>query len=274
MFKLAHISLLIFSILLSSCGHLFYQGHEKIYMTPDKFMLDYEVHTLKSRRNKLKAWLVKPKSIPLGTIIFFHGNAENRSTHFIQLGWLVKKGWNVFIADYSGYADSEGKSTREQIYHDSLNITEYGLKNFPGPFVMYGQSLGGNIAMAPAAAYQDQLDLLILDSTFGSYQEISFKKLYGSWLTFVLSPLAYVLVNDDYTGEKYLKDYTKPLMVIHSKDDQVVPFELGEKIFKNSNAKEKHFFKYEDYLHLQIYAKENNREEVFKKMMKMVKLNN
>ena len=261
--------------LFASCGHLFYYPHEKIYYTPDQFDLVYEQVQFQHNHNHIiQGWLITPQSKrfkkPLGTVLHFHGNAENRSTHFLQLAWMTEYGYQVLTWDYSGYADSQGEAQRDQLYQDSLLVLEETIKRYPGTLIVYGQSLGGNIALPAAVKHQEDIDLLVLDSTFPSYQEIAFDKLKSSWITFVLSPLAYVVVNDDWAASNYLNTYRGAVLVVHGMEDTIVEQKYGQEIFKALPGP-KDFLWFEGENHLQAFRKEENRKALLDKMQALIK---
>lgn len=259
---------LLFLLLLTSCGHLFYQPHKKIYITPERFKLAYEdLYFESSDKTKLNAWLVKASAPLKGTVIFFHGNAENISTHFLQGAWLTKHGYQVFIFDYRGYGNSEGESEREGIYHDAQAALHKAWEIHQktpdsSRFIVFAQSLGGNIAV-PAVHHvgiESKIDLLILDSTFASYQKIAFDKLTDNFITFLLSPLAFVLVNDKLAAEEDIpKLKTKKNLVLHGTADHIVPMKFGKKIFE-ALPEPKELKIFEGAKHIDAFAQEENRQ--------------
>src|SRR5690606_1051305 len=131
-----------------------------------------------------------------GTVIQFHGNAQNISTHFYSLAWLVSEGYNLFTFDYRGYGKSEGSPHQEGVFKDALSAIEKGYefhaKSGAGAFIIYAQSLGGIIAARalPDSSLSNKVDLLVLDSTFSSYKDIAFGKLTSRWFLTPISPLA------------------------------------------------------------------------------------
>lgn len=266
---------LMLSFLLVSCGHLFYQPHKKIYKTPDQYQLTYEQVEFESPdKLLLKGWHIKTKdATPKGLIVHFHGNAENRSTHFFQLAWLTLKGYDLFIPDYRGYGDSQGVASREGIYYDSHAFVHYGFelyeKRKAKSFIIWGQSLGGNIAARAAYDHQKDVDLLVLDSTFASYQDIAFDKLTDYALSFLLSPLAYILVNDKYAADEIIEKIKVATIVVHGNKDKIVPLKFGEEIYKRLKSR-KLFIKFDNAHHIRAFAQGDNRISYLKQMEKFI----
>jgi len=225
-----------------SCGSLFYQPQKKIYTTPKAYKFEYENIFFKSLDStRLNAWLIKSLSPPNGIILFFHGNAQNISTHFMNLAWISKYGWDIFMIDYRGYGQSEGRSSKEGIYQDVIAsfdyIKEINKNKKYKRVVLYGQSLGGIASSGALIDYKSKhiFDTIILDSTFDSYLEIGKDVLKRSWITTPFSLLTKILLNDKHS----LKNHYSKLppkskyLIIHGTHDKVVPYRFGKRIFDN-----------------------------------------
>lgn len=247
-------------LILSSCTTLFYHPDRVQYVKPEKFNFTYKELTFHSQDNtELIGWFFPAQTKqPKGTIIQFHGNAQNMSAHFLALSWVIDKGYNLFVWDYRGYGISDGKPTPKGIYQDSLAAMEEGRKlweeNGKGKFIVYGQSLGGPIAMKALDHYKERkfVDLVVQDCTYMSYQDIAFHKLSRS-LLLPLSPLAYVLVSDKYSSEEAVKRMDRPTLVIVGEEDKVVDQKFGRKIFKTLQTPHKWFWKIPDGEHISTF---------------------
>ncbi len=257
-----------------SCGHVFYQPSAKIYTSPDKYNIDYEEREyLSYDKTKIKVWILKTKNKQKkGTILQFHGNAENRSTHFFQLAWLVEKGFDIIVPDYRGYGGSSGVPSREGIFHDARIMIEkayeYYQQNNNKTFIVFGQSLGGNIALRAAYDYQNIIDVLVLDSTFISYREIAFDKLKNNWITFLFSPLAYISVDDEFSAKEVVAKIQIPTIVMHGEKDVIVPYKFGKETYAKLNSK-KIFVSYPMMNHLQAFTLEENRNRFFEVLLNL-----
>lgn len=230
---------LFFLILLSSCTHLFYQPDSKVYIKPSDLNLEFEEYHWKTPDNVfLHALHLRSQIRPSkGLILQFHGNAENLSSHFMGLAWVVAKGYDLISFDYRGYGRSGGEPSTKGIHLDSLTALEKSLeivkmRNIP-KFIVYGQSLGGAISMRGVFDFpkRNEIDLIVMESTFSSYKDIAFDKLTGRWFLMPLSPLAYVLVSDEVAPQSYLDQLDRPLLVIHGDQDHIVPYKFGKEIF-------------------------------------------
>lgn len=238
-------------LLFSSCTHLFYQGNRHQYVDPAKFKLDYEdVYFQSKDGTKLHGWFFKSKKKEVkGTVIQFHGNAQNLSSHFLSLLWMIDEGYNLFTFDYRGYGKSDGESNIDGVYEDSLAALAEGLKlqkqNGGGHYVVYGQSLGGAISLRaiPDFAGKKEITMLVQDSTFSSYKAVAFDRITTAWFLVPISPLAYVLVSNKYASYKVFDQIKTPTLVISGEKDNVMPVKFGKEIYKNIASEKKWFWK-------------------------------
>lgn len=229
-------------------------------MKPENFNFNYREVTFHPKDGtELIGWFFPAKTAkPKGTIIHFHGNAQNMSAHFLGLSWIMDRGYNLFAFDYRGYGISDGKPTPDGVYQDSMAALDEGKRlwseNGKGLYIVYGQSLGGAIAMRALADYKDlaQVDLVVQDSTFMSYQDISFHKLSRS-LLFPISPLAYVLVSDKYSSEEFVKVIDRPTLVIVPQKDKVVDKRFGTKLYDTLTTSKKWLWKISDGEHISTF---------------------
>ncbi len=213
-----------------------------------------------------------------GTIIFFHGNAENISSHFLNLAWITHEGYNLFIFDYRGYGASEGKVDQKGIFEDSFAALEKGLElhqsiSPKGKLIVYGQSLGGIISLRALADWEhtSRVNLIVQDSAFLSYQDIAFDKLKSFWPTYLLSPLAYLLVSDKYASDKVLYKFSNPLLVISGEKDIVVPFKFSKEIYKKSKSEKKWFWEIKNGTHSDVFAFHDFKyRELFLKLLETI----
>lgn len=191
-----------------------------------------------------------------GTLVQFHGNAGNLSGHIVSLAWLSAHGYNLFTFDYRGYGRSQSVAPSPAgLYHDALAALReverlhraYAAR---GVLVVIGQSLGGVVALKALEDFPATLpiDLLVLDSTFASYREVAFRSMVAQFPGVLLSPLAYLLVSDAYAADLRRSRY--PLLVMHSKKDQTVPFSCGQRIYEEAASAQKDFWVSDAPLHI------------------------
>jgi len=257
---------LLFLVILSSCSGIFYQPTSYFYSDPKQFQIKYDDIDFKSTDGtQLHGWYLHrsdKKKKSKGLIIFFHGNAQNITAHYLNLAWITKKGYDVFAFDYRGYGLSKGMPNQQGTNKDALAALNYAHARFKKDghekFIVYGQSLGGVISLRALQDFKhrEDIDLLVQDSTFMSYQKIAFDKLSHAGIFMILSPLAYGLVTDEFGSSRYAPKFKRPTLVIHGTDDFVIPFKFGEEIFETLETK-KWFWKVEKGRHIDVFRRDN-----------------
>ncbi len=211
-----------------------------VYRDPQKFGLTKEdVYFQDSENRKIHGWWIRSNKTPAkGTVIHFHGNAENVSSHFMSMAWLPDAGYNYFIFDYPGFGQSEGiPDPKGNVISGEAALRWVHANKDKSPLIIYGQSMGGIIALRTVQQMKHEvpIKLVIADSTFDSFQQIARRKLSQHWLTWVLQPLPYLVLSD-----AWAPDVTQispiPLIVMHGELDRVVEFIQGQELF--AKAKE------------------------------------
>jgi fermentation-respiration switch protein FrsA (DUF1100 family) len=211
-----------------ACGQFYHPDHQ-VYTTPDKQGLNYETVTFTSRDGtKLSGWFVPATRPAIGTVIHFHGNAQNMSAHFSFVAWLPQEGFNVFVFDYRGYGQSEGSAKRKGIHEDSIAALKYikSRKDIAQDrLLVFGQSLGGaNAIDAVTSAKLNGIRGVAIDSAFYSYRSVAKDKAPGF--------LVDVFIGDDYSpGPVIAKISPIPLLIMHGTADAVVPYTHGKNLF-------------------------------------------
>lgn len=247
------------AIFLTSCTGIFYFPRvpkQKFYDPAQLNLKQEEVEVENENGIKLHAWWFNSKTQPAkGTVIYFHGNAENLTTHFITLSWLPDFGYNYLIWDYPGYGVSEGKpSTYDNVISAHAVIQWVHDNKDQGPLIIYGASLGGNIAARAVLDTKDRIPYkaLILEGTYLSNRSIARKKASESWITWIFQPLVWLLMEDAWTPKDISKVSPTPLLVIHGQKDIVIPPSMGEEIFTKA-AEPKQIWRVPEGRHIDTY---------------------
>jgi len=236
------------SIFMSGCTSLstllFYPKKHYVY-TPEKLGLSAErISITTSDGETLVSWLLKSPIEPKGTILFLHGNGENISTHIRSVAWLPQYGYEVFLLDYRGYGKSTGVSTLTSALSDIEDAHRWlsgRLKSTPNktPLFIFGQSLGGALAITYTASYQQKLSkiaALISESSPASWPQIAREAMRSNWLTWLLQVPA-SLMPGDYDPEDHITKITNiPVLLMHSQEDTVVEYHHGQQLFEKANG--------------------------------------
>ncbi len=200
---------------------------------PDSVGLAYEpVEIITEDGIELDAWYL-PAQQPRGVVLFFHGNAGNISHRLDSLRIFNELNLDTLIFDYRGYGRSDGKVSEQGTYRDGAAAWRYLTEKrgfAAAEIVIFGRSLGAAIAAYVASRHKP--GALILESGFVSVPEMA-AALYP-WLP------ARRLARIKYPTGEYLKTVSCPVLIVHSRDDEIIPFEQGRKLFELA-GKPKHF---------------------------------
>jgi len=200
----------------------------------DTIILDYTIESVVFKSlsgNNLNGWLLKPKNIDATTtLLHFHGNAGFLLSQYQAITPLLKYGFQAFVFDYSGFGFSEGKATRDNVLLDGNSALTY-IKSREDvkstKLVIYGQSLGGNLSAVVAQQRETDIDGLVIEGAFSSHKDIAAK---------TAGVFGRLLVSEKYSAYKSIRTFKKPVLIIHSTEDEVIPFKMGQKIFDNTIA--------------------------------------
>ncbi|MEE9168466.1 MAG: alpha/beta fold hydrolase [bacterium] len=200
-----------------------------ISVTPQSGGLGYEPVTMFTEDNvKISGWHIPAEEAKF-VLLFFHGNAGNISDRLESLQIFHGLGLSVLIVDYRGYGESGGRPSESGTYRDaeaawSYLVDELGFS--PEGIIVFGRSLGAGVATWLAAKHRPAA--LILESAFASAPEL------GSDLYWFL-PIR-LLSRIKYDNLARMQQITCPLLVIHSPDDEIIPYKHGRKLFEAASA--------------------------------------
>jgi len=196
-------------------------------MTPIDVGMEYQDVSIETADGvTLHGWFVVGRSSRV--LLFFHGNAGNISHRLDSIRQFQNMGLSVMIIDYRGYGQSGGQTTETGIYRDADAAWSYITEDrgiSASNIVIFGRSLGASAASWLAARHQPLA--LIVESSFTSVPDIA-QELYP-WL-----PVRW-MSRFNHATRDYVRDVRCPILVTHSRDDEIVPFRHGEAIFASAN---------------------------------------
>ena len=192
--------------------------------TPAAVGLAYEDVALQTVDDiRLHAWFI-PAENPRATVLFCHGNAGNISHRLDSIRLLHSLGLQVLIFDYRGYGKSEGRPSEKGTYRD-VDAAWHYLREVRGlteaGIIIFGRSLGA--AVAADLASRTRPAAVILESAFTSVPDMAAE--FYPWLPVrLLSRYRY-----DNLGK--VARIARPLLLVHSRQDEIIPFAHGERLF-------------------------------------------
>jgi fermentation-respiration switch protein FrsA (DUF1100 family) len=192
--------------------------------TPADIGLEYQDVRLATEDGvELHGWFI-PGSEPRRTLLFFHGNAGNISHRLDSIALFHRLGPSVFIFDYRGYGQSTGSPTEQGTYLDAEAAWNYLTRTRAlgtGDIIVFGRSLGGAIATRLASRHTPAM--LMLESTFTSVPAMA-QRFYPFLPVRLLSRF-------QYDSLALVKNLACPLLIAHSRDDEIIPYEEGRMLF-------------------------------------------
>jgi uncharacterized protein len=223
-------------------SNLVYMPSQELTDTPAAIGLKFEDIQIKTKDNvNLNAWFVPAKEndqIGNGVILFCHGNGGNIGNRVSYLPIFGDLGLSTFLFDYRGYGKSEGKPTEAGTYADVEAAWQYltqERKIPPKKIIIYGESLGGAIAAYLAQLTSQDLKNnaggLVLASTFTSISDRA-AELYP------FLPIRF-LSRFSYNSIERLPSIKIPVLIMHSTEDEIIPFHHSDRNFQAANQPKK-----------------------------------
>jgi alpha-beta hydrolase superfamily lysophospholipase len=239
-------------ITLSGCERFLFYPMKPWARTPAQLGIEYEdVEIVTADGTRLSAWWLDARGEVQGTVVFFHGNAENISTHLGSVYWLPERGYQVLMVDYRGYGSSQGRPGLPEVFEDIKATLEkaYGDPRVAGkPIFMLGQSLGAAMSgyvVATNPALNKPLDAVVLDAAFASYPQITREVASRHWLTWSFQyPASWTMPRKYNLVDHIAQISPTPVLIIHGTQDQIIPFTNGEILFSAARDP-KNFLQYD-----------------------------
>ncbi|MFA6636747.1 MAG: alpha/beta hydrolase [Candidatus Omnitrophota bacterium] len=204
---------------------------EQITSSPGDVGLDHEeVYFHTSDGKKIHSWFI-PGDKGGFTILFSCGNAGNISHRLDKIAMMNDMGFNVFIFGYRGYGKSEGIPSEKGFYRDIDAAYEYLVDDraiSPENIILYGESIGGGVVIELAS--RRPAGALITEEAFTSVKDMA-------RLAFPLIP--HIIFSSRFDNLAKIGDVDCPKLIIHSVDDEIVPFSQGERLFEAAGEPKK-----------------------------------
>lgn len=205
--------------------------------------LDYSENNLIVEDSiNIYTYLFNPKSEAKANIFMIRGNSGNTSKGINLIKPLINNGFRVYSTDCRGYGKSSGTPNYKGIMKDTetafLDFLKQ-TKNDSIKTIVYGMSLGGQLAVKLTKNNQTKIDALVLDGALESAYSFIIDNFQEFYLQkFIKNPEDY---NQDYVAVRDISDIKNtPKLIIHSNKDRAVPFERGKNVF--NSAKEPKIF--------------------------------
>jgi fermentation-respiration switch protein FrsA (DUF1100 family) len=236
--------LIYFFILISTYvfqRNLLYHPKENNYFG-DELLVSIEKVKIKTQDNiELLSWHHKKNLEKYKTILFLHGNAGSLENRIHKINHFKDININFLIIAWRGFNDNKGEPTEKGLYEDArsavrwLNSKGVNVKDI----IIYGESLGTGVAIE--IAQNKSFAGIILESPFTSMIDVAKDK-------YPYLPVK-LLLKDKYESDKKIKNINSPILIMHGKVDNIVPFHMGKKMYELANEpKYSYFSEYDNHM--------------------------
>lgn len=204
---------------------------------------------------RLRGWYFKnPKKKKCG-VVLLHGHTRTRYGILKYAPIFWKRGCSLFAYDARHHGESAGEYGTYGFYekHDLERAIEFfsEISSVPEEQIgLFGASFGAATALQYAEGRSDYA-FVIADSPFMDMRSIVEKRavdLYSPLVLF-LSPIALSIAEvradflvDEVSPKKAAKFISQPVLLIHSKTDEITPVSHSEEIFQNLKTNRKQLF--------------------------------
>lgn len=207
---------------------MFGRRTQEIVETPDARNMVYEEVRLDVAGERTVGWWL-PLPDAKATVLLSHGSGRNISGYLDDVALFHEAGLSVLLYDYGGYGLSTGQPSGERCCADGIAMWNYLVHNkniSPDSIIIAGSSMGGGIACEIASQVSPRA--VLLESTFTSVPDVL-------WDTYPYFPANWIC-RIQFRNLDRIRKFTCPVLIVHSKDDTVVPFAHGERLYQHVNA--------------------------------------
>ena len=221
--------------------NLLYHPMENNY-SGDKILVNVEKIEIRTQdKIQLVSWYHKKNLNNYKTILFLHGNAGSLENRIHKINHFKDMNVNFLIVAWRGFSGNKGKPTEKGLYEDARSAVRWlksqGIKE--NNIIIYGESLGTGVATE--IAQNKNFGGIILESPFTSMIDAGKDK-------YPYLPVK-LLLKDKYESDKKIKNVKSPILIMHGKVDNIVPFHMGEKMYELANEPKYYYFsEYDDHM--------------------------
>ena len=252
-FSLIYFSIVILMYIFQR--NLLYHPTENNYSN-DQLSVSVERIKIKTQDNiELISWYHNKNLNEYKTILFLHGNAGSLTNRIHKINHFKNMNVNFLIIAWRGFSGNKGNPNEKGLYEEARSAIRW-LKSIgveEKNIIIYGESLGTAIAIE--IAQNRNFAGIILESPFTSMINAGKDK-------YPYLPIK-LMLKDKYETNKKIKNVSSPILIMHGKVDNVVPFYMGKKIYELANEP-KYFYisEYDDHM-MEFNEKLLNRLKVF-----------
>ena len=218
-------------------NRLIFNPSPRISQTPADWQLDYEniylsVEVERQHGERIHGWWIPASSqVSANVLLYLHGKGGNIGTNIDRLAKFHELGFSVLAIDYRGYGLSDGKFPSEsRVYRDVEIAWSYLVRDRqvpPEKIIVYGQSLGGAIAIELATQQPVPPGGLIVESSFTSMRDMVDYR-YPFLNVFPVG----LLLTQEFDSLAKVRTISIPFLFVHGLDDSHVPAQMSRQLFE------------------------------------------
>jgi len=236
--------LIYFFILISTYvfqRNLLYHPTENNY-SGDQILVSIEKVKINTQDGiELMSWYHNKNVNNYKTILFLHGNAGSLENRIHKINHFKDMNVNFLLVAWRGFSGNKGTPTEKGLYEDAESAVRWlkskGVRE--NNIIVYGESLGTGVATE--IAQNKNFAGIILESPFTSMIDAGKDK-------YPYLPVR-LLLKDRYESNKKIKNINSPILIMHGKVDNIVPFHMGKKMYELANEpKYSYFSEYDDHM--------------------------
>ena len=233
----------------SMLGHKLFRFNKKKYQRKD-----YEI--MSTQGYMLKCSFIEPlkdyrPSIEMPVVLYLHGNSSSRLEGLNMAEVLLSRDINLFVMDFAGCGLSEGEYISLG-YHESDdvgNIINF-LEKLPGVgnIGLWGRSMGAATSLI-YTSMDKRIKATVADSPFGDFRKLAKEmvlnqiKVPGFLVEGAISIIGKSVKNrngmniNEIKAIESVKKCEVPVIFIHARDDELVPYHHSEDLLNNYHGK-------------------------------------
>lgn len=163
------------------------------------------------------------------TVLFSHGNAEDIGDLSEFMKEFTRHGFSVIVYDYCGYGTSSGKPSERAALANAEAVYDYLVAKrgiAPERIIVWGRSIGSGPSVHLAATRRS--GGLVIESGFTS--------------AFRVMTRIRIVPFDRFDNLQKIASITCPVLVIHGKEDGIIPFRHGQLLFEAARQPKMNFW--------------------------------
>lgn len=186
------------------------------------------------------------------TVLYLHGNAGHIGFRMPLVREFINAGWGVLLVEYRGYGGNAGKPSEQGLYEDGRAGLKFLMQQgiSAKQLILYGESLGTGVAVQLATEHPSCA--VILQAPFTSLPALA--HYHYPWLP--LKPW------DKFNSLEKIKNIHAPLLILHGKEDEIVPYPQGVMLFQQAQSPKK-MITFAQGSHNNLWEQENFINNIF-----------